>query len=75
MKLLLFEKQNVTIEALSEMFLVSKSSITNDLKFIEKKLTLRNKVRLVSDYKGTRLEGTEEEIQKVFLNLTNIFLK
>lgn len=66
MNLLLFEKQNITIEALSEMFLVSKSSITNDLKFIEKKLTLRNKVQLVSDHKGTRLEGMEEEIQKVF---------
>lgn len=75
MKLLLFEKQNVTIEALSEMFLVSKSSITNDLKFIEKKLTLRNRVRLVSDYKGTRLEGTEEEIQKVFFEFNQYILE
>lgn len=67
MKMLLFEYQNVTIEDLSEIFLVSKSSIINDFKFIEKKLTSRNAVQLVSDHKGTRLEGTEEEIQKSFL--------
>lgn len=66
MKKLLFENENITIESLANIFLVSKSSIMNDFKFIEKKLTTMSNVQLISDHKGTRLKGTEEEIQRAF---------
>lgn len=66
-QLLLFENQTVTFELLSEMFLISRSSINNDFKFIKQLLTTGNTVKIVSDSKGTRLSGPEKELQKAYL--------
>lgn len=66
-QLLLFENQRVTFELLSEMFLISRSSINNDFKFIKQLLTTGNTVKIVSDSKGTRLSGPEKELQKAYL--------
>lgn len=66
-QLLLFENQTVTFELLSEMFLISRTSINNDLKFIKKILTLGNTVKIISDSQGTRISGQEKELQKAYL--------
>ncbi|WP_430606733.1 hypothetical protein IGJ55_002958 [Enterococcus sp. AZ170] len=66
-QLLLFENRTVTFELLSEMFLISRTSINNDLKFIKKILTLGNTVKIISDSQGTRISGQEKELQKAYL--------
>lgn len=75
MELLLFEGKTLTFEALSELFLVSRSSIKNDLLFVEKKLTSRNRLKLASDFQGTRLAGTEKEMQKGFIEFNRSILE
>ncbi len=67
MEWLLFAEKTVTFEELSEFFLVSRSSLKNDMKFIEKTLTNGNELVLVSDGKGTRFVGNERNIQKAYL--------
>ncbi|MGX7149993.1 BglG family transcription antiterminator [Enterococcus ureasiticus] len=70
-QLLLFENQTVTFELLSEMFLISRSSINNDFKFIKQLLTTGNTIKIVSDSKGTRLSGPEKELQKAYLEFNH----
>lgn len=66
MNLLLFQGKVVTFDSLSELFLVSKSSITNDLHFIKEKLLAQN-IQLVSDLEGTKIVGTEQGVQQAHL--------
>ncbi|MEI5990842.1 hypothetical protein A5881_002347 [Enterococcus termitis] len=70
-QLLLFENQTVTFELLSEMFLISRSSINNDLKFIKHLLTTGNTIKIISDSKGTRISGPEKELQKAYLEFNH----
>ncbi|MGY3777106.1 BglG family transcription antiterminator [Isobaculum melis] len=71
MALLLFQQQKVTFEQLSETFMVSKTSIKNDLSFAKKKLTNGNHLTLISDGQGTRLAGSEEDFQKAYLEFNH----
>lgn len=72
-ELLLFENRTITFEYLSETFMVSKSSISYDLKFINLLLTNGNNAKLVSDIDGTRIVGNESDIQKSFQEF-NLYL-
>lgn len=74
-EMLLFENRTVTFEYLSEAFMVSKSSISYDLKFINQLLTSGNEAKLTSDLKGTRISGDESEIQKCFQEFNLYLLK
>lgn len=74
-EMLLFENRTVTFEHLSDTFIVSKSSISYDLSFINHLLTNGNKAKLVSDLKGTRISGNEIEIQKCFQEFNLYLLK
>lgn len=74
-EMLLFENRTVTFEHLSDTFIVSKSSISYDLSFINQLLTNGNKAKLVSDLKGTRISGNEIEIQKCFQEFNLYLLK
>lgn len=67
MALLLFQQKKVTFDQLSEAFMVSKTSIKNDLAFAKKKLTNGNGIKLISDGHGTRLAGSEADFQKAYL--------
>ncbi|MFD3257332.1 transcription antiterminator [Paenibacillus lentus] len=75
MELLLFENKTVTYDGLSELFLVSRTSIKNDLAFVEKKLTSRNNLKLLSDSQGTRLCGKEKDLQKAYLEFNRYVLE
>lgn len=74
-ELMLFENRTVTFEFLSELFLISKTSINNDLKFIRKILTVGNNLKMISDSYGTRLLGTERDIQKAYLEFNRFVLE
>ncbi len=71
---LLFNEQYLTFEALSEEFLVSKTSIKNDFNFIKTKILSNTQLKLVSDNYGTRLIGTEVEFQKAFIEFNRLIL-
>lgn len=72
-ELILLEGKTVTFEHLATLFLVSKSSIENDIKFIKKLLTTNNNLHVISDSLGTRLLGSEKDIQKAYL-IFNFFI-
>ncbi len=61
-KLLFLNGESVSYNKLSEQFLVSKSSITNDLKKIAN-ITKNSNIKIQSTNLGTRVVGTESEIQ------------
>lgn len=72
-QLLLHENKTVTFDYLSSLFLVSKSSIEHDLKFVKKSLTSNNNLKMISDNSGTRLFGSEKDYQRAYL-LFNFFI-
>lgn len=72
-ELMLLEGKTVTFEYLSTLFSVSKSSIEHDLKFVKKLLTSKNRLQLISDAAGTRLFGSEIDIQNAYL-IFNFFI-
>lgn len=74
-ELMLLENRTVTFEFLSELFLISKTSINNDLKFIRKMLTSGNDLKMISDSYGTRLLGAERDIQKAYLEFNRFLLE
>lgn len=74
-ELMLFENRTVTFDFLSELFLISKTSINNDLKFIRKMLISGNDLKMISDSYGTRLLGTERDIQKAHLEFNRFVLE
>ncbi|PTQ83949.1 transcriptional antiterminator [Trichococcus patagoniensis] len=73
MKYLLFEEK-VSFSSLSNHFMVSKTSIKNDLMFVMKVLSEGNDSKLQGDIQGTRLIGAEEDIQKAFLQFNRYVL-
>lgn len=72
--ILLFQKETITYENLSETFLVSKSSIKNDLDYIRKQYLLTS-VKVRSDASGTRLIGSEEQLQKTYVLYNEEYMK
>ncbi|CZQ96349.1 BglG family transcription antiterminator [Trichococcus ilyis] len=73
MKYLLFDEK-VSFSSLSNHFMVSKTSIKNDLTFVMKVLSEGNNCKLQGDINGTRLIGAEEDIQKAFLQFNRYVL-
>jgi len=61
-KILFLNGKSVSYKKLSEQFLVSKSSITNDLAKISS-ITKTSNAKIESTNSGTRVVGTESEIQ------------
>ncbi|MDU5106082.1 MULTISPECIES: BglG family transcription antiterminator [unclassified Clostridium] len=62
LKMLLVNEETISYQKLSEYFWVSKTSISKDMEAIES--FLNNKTVLIkSDKKGTRIIGSEEQIQ------------
>ncbi|MBP1042414.1 transcription antiterminator [Vagococcus sp. BWB3-3] len=74
MELLLFSPERISFNGLSELFMVSKTSIKNDLDYVMQILTVSNDVRLTSSSQGTKLSGSEEELQKAFLQFNRYLL-
>ncbi|WP_314062402.1 BglG family transcription antiterminator [uncultured Vagococcus sp.] len=74
MKLLLFSHERISFNGLSELFMVSKTSIKNDLDYVMQILTVSNDVKLTSSSQGTKLSGSEEELQKAFLQFNRYLL-
>lgn len=74
MELLLFSHQRVSFNYLSEKFLVSKTSIKNDLDYVMQIVSVGNKVERISNTHGTKLNGDEEELQKAFLQFNRYLL-
>lgn len=72
LELLLFSKNNLTMEKLAEYFYVSKSSISIDISYIKEKFLVGNVVKIESDISGTRISGTEFQIQNSMLIFNNI---
>ena len=63
---LLMHNQYTTIQKLSDKYLVSRTSIINDLKYIQKKLDIYN-LKISKTQKGTRIIGSELDIRKALV--------
>ncbi|WP_440897831.1 BglG family transcription antiterminator [Amphibacillus sp. Q70] len=74
MKMLLFEESTISFNHLSEMFIVSKTSIIKDLEFIMKILKVGSNIELKSDIHGTRIAGNEIDTQKAYLQFNRYLL-
>lgn len=74
MKMLLFEESTISFNHLSEMFIVSKTSIIKDLEFIMKILKVGSHIELKSDIHGTRISGNEIDTQKAYLQFNRYLL-
>lgn len=72
---LLFDNEIVTFDKLSEDYMVSKTSISQDFRFIENVITQGNNLQLVSDTKGTRFVGDEEAFQKGHFEFNNMIFE
>lgn len=66
-KELLFDKNHVTIEELSEKYYVGSSSVLVDLQHIRENYTNVKTAKLISDIHGTRFVGSEEEMQRLYI--------
>lgn len=74
LKLLLTKSnQNTSIQKLAETYYVSKSSITNDLKFIDDWLHNYD-ITLNRSVEGTKINGSEVNIRKAIASITNELL-
>jgi activator of the mannose operon, transcriptional antiterminator len=61
-KMLLIEEKTLSYQSLSELFFVSKSSITADMEKIQSYLNGYT-IKIIGDQKGTYITGTESQIQ------------
>lgn len=66
---LLLRKERITYQGLAEEFYISKTSIKQDLQFIERVLLRENNLNILSDKKGTRLDFSS--VEQVVLGLHN----
>lgn len=74
MALLLFEDKKVSFNFLSDLFLVSKTSIIRDFEFVMPILQVGSTIQLESDAQGTYLVGDEENFQKAYLQFSRYLL-
>ncbi|GAX47119.1 BglG family transcription antiterminator [Pseudolactococcus reticulitermitis] len=75
MDMLLFQEQTVTYEVLSELFLVSKSSIKNDLLFLKQTFFKKNGAELIGSFQGTKIVGSETQLQNTFLTFNKFICR
>lgn len=74
LNMLLFGEELLSFNHLSEIFMVSKTSIIKDFELIMKILKVGSGIKLSSDIRGTSLIGTEEDFQKAFLQFNRYLL-
>ncbi|MFM1572246.1 PRD domain-containing protein [Helcococcus ovis] len=74
MRKLLFDEDYISINKLSEIYFVSKSSINYDIEIISKILCYGSNIKLVSDNFGTRLKGKEYDFQIALLQFNRFLL-
>lgn len=70
--LLIMSPKSTSVYFLSEKYFVSHTSIVNDIKFIENNL-LDKRLRIVKDYYGTRIEGSEQDIRSEIQKLISSY--
>lgn len=68
MKQVLFGEKKPSLENLSNYFMVSKTSLYNDLKLINKIIEIEN-VKVTSSIEGIEITGDEAEVQKAIKQL------
>ena len=73
-EILIINEDKITIQQLADNYYVSKSSIQADLNAIKNDLIDDYTAKIVSDIKGTRIEGTEEEIQRLLVKFNEKYL-
>lgn len=66
-------KDKLSIQSLSNKYFVSKTSIVNDLKVIEEKLSEYH-LHLKKDTQGTQLVGPEMDIRKAMVHMLNTLI-
>lgn len=71
---LLLEEEVVSISTLSEEYYVSPTSIINDFKLIKEKFVKSGTCSLMSNSKGTYLEGSERQWQRTMLLFNDYIL-
>ncbi|MEX2805616.1 transcription antiterminator [Streptococcus sp. H31] len=74
MRMLLFDEKRVSFNSLSDQFLVSKTSITRDFDVIMKILSVNSDIKLQKDSHGTQLVGSENDIQKAYLQFNRYII-
>lgn len=74
-ELLLLKNATVTYESLAHLFLTSKTSIKNDLRFIKNLLIRKSGLTMVSNSSGTRISGTEYDIQKALVEYNRFVME
>ena len=67
-----FEEDNPTLESLAEQYLVSKTSLYNDLKIINE-IIVSNGIEIISNNDGLTSQGAENEIQLAIKQLVTHF--
>lgn len=67
-----FEEDNPTLESLAEQYLVSKTSLYNDLKIINE-IMVSNGIEIISNNDGLTSQGAENEIQLAIKQLVTHF--
>lgn len=75
LKILLFQEHTITFEKLSQILLVSKSSIKVDFETIRKYYLKDTCCSLHSDMNGTRFLGNEEQLQRTFAQFNELCFK
>ncbi|WP_432732148.1 BglG family transcription antiterminator [Enterococcus faecalis] len=72
MQSVFFEEDNPTLESLAEQYLVSKTSLYNDLKIINE-IIVSNGIEIISNNDGLTSQGAENEIQLAIKQLVTHF--
>ena len=75
LKKLLIDEEVVSYQKLSEYFLVSKSSISKDMEFIQSFLKRSNTVDIIAGKQGTSVAGTEVQFQYSLKKYSELLLK
>src|SRR5699024_1046517 len=70
-KILILDEKTITLQKMADKFFVSTSSIAIDLE----KINAIYDVRIISSNQGTKIAGTEEEIQRSLFQLALQILK
>ncbi len=74
LRLILIKEKTLTYQQMSDKFFVSKTSVAKDIHWITSFLNNDYNI-IVSDNKGTRIKGTELQIQKALKKYTSYLLE
>ena len=74
-KQVVIDQKTVTVKKLADQFYVSSSSIVEELNKLEELLKPFSQIRIISDKNGTRISGSEYQIQQLILSFNNKILE